>query len=74
MIDREIILDQMLQNFAKGVSITELSIELWFHIDEIDIAKPNESKEKHLNSMPDRVKELLKDFDKASLLSTSMPF
>ena len=29
---------QMKQNFVKGVSITELSIELWFLINDVDIA------------------------------------
>ena len=81
LIDREIILDHMLQNFTKGVSITELSIELWFLINEIDIARPLDGGNKeakvevqNLKTMPDRVKELLKDFDKASLLAPIIPF
>ena len=38
LIDREILLDQMLQNFSKGESITELSIQLWYLINDIDVA------------------------------------
>lgn len=45
LIDREITMGKLLRNFSKGESITELSIELWFLINEVDIAKPQEGEE-----------------------------
>ena len=43
LIDREIVIDQMIQNFSKGESITELSIQLWYLICDIDIAQTGAS-------------------------------
>lgn len=62
----------MIQNFTKGVSITELSIELWFLINDIDIATPlgpnGEDPASHLSPIPEQAEEF-KDFDKVSVLS-----
>ena len=62
----------MIQNFTKGVSITELSIELWFLINDIDIATPlgpnGEDPATQLQPIPEQAEEI-KDFDKMSALS-----
>ena len=39
LIDREILIDSILKNFTKGESITEMSIQLWYLICDIDIAE-----------------------------------
>lgn len=37
LIDREILIDSMNQNFMRGESFTELSVQLWHLICEQDI-------------------------------------
>ena len=62
----------MLQNFAKGESITELSIQLWYLICDIDIAPQNGNNDEDDPEKPqgilDRMEDL-KDLDKQSIIS-----
>jgi len=63
----------MMQNFTKGVSITELSIELWFLINDIDIASPpgpngEDPASQQLDTIPE-IADDMKDFDRLSILS-----
>lgn len=63
----------MLQNFGKGESITELSIQLWYLICDIDIdnkVKDDQENQKQFSPMAilDRMEDL-KDLDKQSLVS-----
>ena len=57
----------MLQNFNKGESITELSIQLWYMICDIDITSP-ESQQQKPSPILNRMQEL-KEWDKQSMLS-----
>ena len=63
----------MIQNFTKGESITEMSIELWHLICDIDIVDTNQTKPE-LKSEPNKAQiiekvEELKDLDKQSQIS-----
>lgn len=71
LIDREIILDSMLQNFTKGESVTELSIQLWYLICDIDIASDlsaTKPAEESKNQIMERMEDL-KDLEKQSVKS-----
>ena len=62
-----------MKNFAKGESITELSIELWYLICEVDVDESKASAEvltdsKKVIKIPERMEDL-RDLDKQSLLS-----
>ena len=63
-----------MQNFLKGISVTELSIELWFLINDLDIASPpgpngEDPASQQLPSIPENATDEGKDFERLSLLS-----
>ena len=77
LIDREILIDSMNQNFIRGESFTELSVQLWHLICEQDIQKASEEQ---LAPIPERLEDWKKDvqgdykgeFDALSKLSGSI--
>lgn len=74
LIDREILIDSMIQNFTKGESITEISIELWYLICDTDIVDTNQAKPQQKSEQTTKAQiiekiEELKDLDKQSQIS-----
>ena len=68
LIDREIIIDTINQSFIRGESFTELSIQLWVLICDLDIKKQSEGQ---LQSIPEKLEDL-KDLDNLSQITTSI--
>ena len=68
LIDREIIIDTVNQSFLRGESFTELSVQLWNLICDLDIQKPSSDE---LTPIPEKFEDL-KELDNLSQITTSI--